>query len=105
MVWQVQDAKARFSEFLDASLRDGPQVVTPRGVETAVLVPIEEWRRLKHAARPTLKDLLLAPNGRFEISTPDRGGLRRGKPLSLHKCTCWIRMSVQSSISHGHMAP
>ena len=61
MAWQVQDAKARFSEFLDASLRDGPQVVTRRGVEAAVLVPIEEWRRLKQAARPTLKQLLLAP--------------------------------------------
>ena len=31
--WQVQTAKARFSEFLEASLRDGPQVVTKRGVE------------------------------------------------------------------------
>jgi antitoxin Phd len=55
MVWQVRDARARFSEFLNASLRDGPQVVTRRGVEAAVLVPIEEWRRLKRASRPTLK--------------------------------------------------
>ena len=77
MAWQVQDAKARFSEFLDASLRDGPQIVTRRGVEAAVLVPIEEWRRLKHAARPTLKQLLLAPDARFEIAIPERGGLRR----------------------------
>ena len=57
--WQVQDAKARFSEFLDATLKKGPQVVTRRGVETAVLVPIAEWRRLQKAARPSLKDLLL----------------------------------------------
>jgi antitoxin Phd len=77
MAWQVQDAKARFSEFLDASLRNGPQIVTRRGVEAAVLVPIEEWRRLKHAARPTLKQLLLAAEGRFEIPVPERGGLRR----------------------------
>ncbi|MGB8535234.1 MAG: type II toxin-antitoxin system Phd/YefM family antitoxin [Acidobacteriaceae bacterium] len=77
MAWQVQDAKARFSEFLEASLRDGPQVVTRRGVEAAVLVPIEEWRRLKHAARPTLKQLLLAPDARFEIPIPERGTLRR----------------------------
>jgi antitoxin Phd len=77
MAWQVQDAKARFSEFLDASLREGPQVVTRRGVEAAVLVPIDEWRRLQHAARPTLKQLLLAPHARFEISIPERGGLRR----------------------------
>jgi antitoxin Phd len=77
MAWQVQDAKARFSEFLEASLRDGPQVVTRRGVEAAVLVPMDEWRRLKHAARPTLKELLLAPGARFEMSVPERGRLRR----------------------------
>jgi antitoxin Phd len=77
MAWQVQDAKARFSELLDASLRDGPQVVTRRGVEAAVLVPIDEWRRLKSAARPTLKQLLLAPGARFEIPVPERGRLRR----------------------------
>ena len=47
MAWQVYDAKARFSEFLEATLKEGPQVVTRRGVETAVLVPIDEWKRLK----------------------------------------------------------
>jgi antitoxin Phd len=77
MAWAVQDAKARFSELLDASLRDGPQVVTRRGVEAAVLVPIEEWRRLKQAARPTLKDLLLSPDGRFSVTVPARGSVRR----------------------------
>ncbi len=77
MAWQVQDAKARFSDLLDASLRDGPQVVTRRGVEAAVLVPIDEWRRLKSAARPTLKQLLLAAGARFDIPVPERGRLRR----------------------------
>lgn len=38
--WPVQDAKARFSEFLDACLAQGPQVVTRRGTEEAVLVPL-----------------------------------------------------------------
>jgi prevent-host-death family protein len=80
MVWQVQDAKARFSEFLDASLRCGPQVVTRRGVETAVLVAITEWRRLTHAARPTLKQLLLAPEAQFDILAPARGERRRRQP-------------------------
>jgi prevent-host-death family protein len=42
--WQVQDAKARFSEFLNATIKKGPQVVTRRGGEKAALVPIEEWR-------------------------------------------------------------
>ena len=45
--WQVQNAKARFSEFLEASLTEGPQIVTRRGVETAVLLSIDQcvdWR-------------------------------------------------------------
>jgi prevent-host-death family protein len=70
--WQVQDAKARFSEFLEASIKEGPQVATRRGVEAAVLVPIEELRRLQRASRPSLKQLLLAPEPRFENLVPPR---------------------------------
>ena len=81
--WQVQDAKARFSELLEASLKDGPQVVTRRGVEAAVLVPVEEWRRLQKAARPTLKELLLAEAPRAEIPIPRRGQRRRRTPAAL----------------------
>jgi antitoxin Phd len=75
--WQVQDAKARFSEFLDTTLKKGPQVVTRRGVEKAVLVPIEEWRRLQRVSRPGLKTLLLAPGPRFENLVQTRGSQRR----------------------------
>ncbi len=81
--WQVQDAKARFSELLDATVEQGPQVVTRRGVDTAVLVPIEEWRRLQRAARPSLKSLLLAPTPRFENVIRRRGDLRRRPPINL----------------------
>ena len=75
--WQVQDAKARFSEFLNATIKKGPQVVTRRGIETAVLVPIEEWNRLQKAARPGLKALLLAPEARFENLIDRSRNLRR----------------------------
>lgn len=81
--WQVQDAKARFSEFLDATIKKGPQVVTRRGIETAVLVPIEEWNRLKRAARPSLKTLLLAQDARFENLISERHRLRRRSALEL----------------------
>ena len=80
--WQVQDAKARFSELLETCLEQGPQVVTKRGVETAVLVPIDQWRRME-AARPTLKQLLLAAEPRFELPIPPRGQLRRRSPTGL----------------------
>ncbi|MEP7013072.1 MAG: type II toxin-antitoxin system prevent-host-death family antitoxin [Acidobacteriota bacterium] len=81
--WPVQDAKARFSEFLEASLTEGPQIVTRRGVEEAVLVPVDRWRQLEQAARPTLKDLLLAEGARAEISVPPRRGRSRRSPSPL----------------------
>ncbi|MBL8528020.1 MAG: type II toxin-antitoxin system Phd/YefM family antitoxin [Burkholderiales bacterium] len=77
--WPVQEAKARFSEFLDACITDGPQMVTKRGAEAAVLVPVEEWRRLHATARPSLKDLLLSDVGRTECLTPPRRVARRRK--------------------------
>lgn len=36
--WSTQNAKARFSEFLDVCLLEGPQLVTRRGAEAAVLL-------------------------------------------------------------------
>lgn len=75
--WPVQDAKARFSEFLDACLTAGPQMVTKRGAEAAVLVPVQEWRRLQSAARPSLKQLLLADEARSSMLVPARGAAKR----------------------------
>ncbi|RZS81740.1 type II toxin-antitoxin system Phd/YefM family antitoxin [Pigmentiphaga kullae] len=75
--WAVQDAKARFSEFLEACLSDGPQMVTKRGAEAAVLVPAAEWRRLHAAAKPSLKELLLSDEARTECLVPPRGAARR----------------------------
>jgi prevent-host-death family protein len=75
--WPVQDAKARFSELLDTCLAEGPQMVTRRGAEVAVLVPKDEWMRLSRAARPTLKELLLSDETRGDIPVPKRGRLRR----------------------------
>lgn len=80
--WQLQDAKSRFSEFLNAALSKGPQVVTRRGVETAVLVPIEEWRRMQSAARPTIKELLLS-GPRFDNIVPPRREWKRRPPIDL----------------------
>ena len=79
----MQEAKARFSELLEKSVTEGPQIVTKRGVETAVLVPIDEWRRLQQRARPTLKDLLLAGEPRFELAIPDRHRWRWRPPAKL----------------------
>jgi prevent-host-death family protein len=79
--WQLQDAKARFSELIDDAVERGPQIVTRRGVDTAVVVSIEDWRRTQSSERPSLKDVLLGPGPRFDIPIPKRGRGRWRKPL------------------------
>jgi len=75
--WPVQDAKAKFSEFLDACLTEGAQMVTRHGVEAAVLIPVDEWRRLQAVARPSLKQLLLVDTAQIDQLTPVRGQAKR----------------------------
>jgi prevent-host-death family protein len=70
--WQLQDAKSRFSELIDDTLEKGPQVVTRRGVDTAVVVSIDEWKKLKDEKRVTWKEVLLGDGPRFEIPLPKR---------------------------------
>jgi antitoxin Phd len=81
--WPVQDAKTRFSELLEASLSEGPQIVTRRGMEAAVLLPVQEWRRLQESARPSLKQLLLRESPRAEIPVPGRQRWRWRPPTAL----------------------
>jgi prevent-host-death family protein len=79
--WQLQHAKARFSELVDDAVEKGPQIVTRRGIDTAVVVSIDEWRRAQPALRPTLKEVLLGSGPRFDIPLPKRGTVKWRKPL------------------------
>jgi antitoxin Phd len=76
-MWPVQDAKAPFSEFLDACVADGPQMVARRGTDQTVPVPVQEWPRLQGAARSSLKQLLLAEVARADLIIAVRGKATR----------------------------
>jgi prevent-host-death family protein len=58
MTWQLQQAKQHFSEVVDRAIEEGPQVVTRHGKEVAVVVGMEEYKRLA-ALRPDFKRFLL----------------------------------------------
>lgn len=75
--WSVQDAKARFSELLETCMLEGIQMITKRGAEAAVLVPVDEWRRLNASAKPSLKQLLLTDDARVDFELPSRGQAKR----------------------------
>ena len=49
--WQLQEAKNRFSEVVDEAIERGPQVITRRGVETAVLLSVADYRKMVLGAK------------------------------------------------------
>jgi antitoxin Phd len=44
--WQLQEAKNKFSEVVEGAIKDGPQVVTKRGVETVVILSYSKYIEL-----------------------------------------------------------
>ena len=74
--WQLQEAKSRFSEVVDLTLKEGPQLVTRHGEEAVVILAAVDFRRLS-GQTPRLMDCLLnAP---------------RGEPLELERSSEAIR--------------
>ncbi len=45
-VWQLQEAKNKLSEVVDEALSHGPQIITKRGIETAILLSYADYRKL-----------------------------------------------------------
>ncbi len=45
-VWQLQEAKAKFSEVINKAVQHGPQVITKNGVETALLISIDDYKKV-----------------------------------------------------------
>jgi len=49
--WQVQTAKARFSEVFRLALTEGPQRITRQGKEGVVMISDEQYERLVARSR------------------------------------------------------
>lgn len=45
-VWQLQEAKNKFSEVVEEAVKHGPQIITRRGVETAIVLSYTEYRKM-----------------------------------------------------------
>jgi antitoxin Phd len=55
--WQLQEAKAKFSEVVKLANREGPQEITMRGQPTAILISLEDFKRIKEK-KPSLVSLM-----------------------------------------------
>jgi antitoxin Phd len=70
MKWQIQEAKARFSELVERTLKEGPQTVTKHGKPVAVLIPIDQYRHLKASGKKVgfKEHLMRAPLENVELT-------------------------------------
>jgi prevent-host-death family protein len=70
MAWQLQEAKAKFSELVQKAIDEGPQTVTRHGKDTVVVLSVEQYKKLERR-RPSLLEVLMSgPEGELEL--PER---------------------------------
>ena len=67
MIWQLQDAKNKFSELVDTALAQGPQTVTKRGQEAVMVISVKDYKRLSKS-KSSLIDV-------FRMAAPFSDGL------------------------------
>jgi len=67
-IWQLQDAKSKFSEVVDRALAQGVQIVTRRGKRAVVVMPFEEYERLTHRTGSLAQFLLASPLSGSELA-------------------------------------
>ncbi len=77
--WQLQDAKARFSELFSEVLSSGPQYVSRRGKETIVLIREEDYRKLNGETSSFLEFLFSAPKAELDCTRQND----YGRPVDL----------------------
>ncbi|WP_026819013.1 type II toxin-antitoxin system Phd/YefM family antitoxin [Arthrobacter castelli] len=74
--WQLQTAKARFSEVLETAAAEGPQIVTKHGKDYGVIMSYTDYHQWRMAIAPGLVDFLLQPAATIELDverTKDTG--------------------------------
>jgi antitoxin Phd len=75
--WQVQEAKARFSELLRSASKDGPQAISIRGRTTAVVLSEDDYKRLKGQKPSLVKFLSESPLAGVELEIKRDASLPR----------------------------
>jgi prevent-host-death family protein len=62
MLWQLQEAKQRFSQVVQRALTEGPQTVTRHGERVVVIISTDEYRRLTEKKPSFLEFLMSGPD-------------------------------------------
>jgi len=77
MIWQLQEAKNRFSEVINKALEEGPQTVTRHGEEIVVILSKAEYNRLVKSQTSLLEFFRQSPMVGIELDLERDPGLPR----------------------------
>ena len=69
IIWQLQDAKSKFSEVVDQALKYGAQIITRHGKKVVVVIPFDEYERLTKHGGSLSQFLLESPLSGTELNT------------------------------------
>lgn len=76
-MWQLQEAKNKLSEVVDEAAHHGPQVITRRGVEVAVILSYRDYRKITGAKKKLSVFFRESPLAGVKLDFDrDRGPLR-----------------------------
>jgi antitoxin Phd len=67
-IWQLQEAKSKFSEVVNRALAQGAQIITRRGSKAVVVLPFAEYERLTRHSDSLVQFLLNSPLAGSELS-------------------------------------
>jgi len=66
--WQLQEAKNKFSEVVNTAIQEGPQRITRRGKDAAVVLSVKDFDRLKRGKEDLADFLRRSPLKGLDIS-------------------------------------
>jgi len=60
-IWQLQEAKSKFSQLVDNAMRKEPQIVTRHGASAVVILSFEEYTKITKPKTDLVKFLRMSP--------------------------------------------
>ena len=82
-IWQLQEAKSKFSELVDRALSQGVQIVTRRGKKAVVVMPFDQFERLTRQSGRLSQFLLESPLADSELRIERDKSLPRDVEIDL----------------------
>jgi antitoxin Phd len=80
-IWQLQEAKNRFSEVVNKALEEGPQIVTRHGEEIVIILSKAEYNRLVKSQTSLLEFFRQSPLVGIELELERDSSMPRNVDL------------------------